>query len=134
MTEIKDLQEIAQDEDIEIMQADCPESGSVSLLFNGKCYIGIDEKTPEICKKERTAHELGHCIKGAFYNIYSPYDVISRHEARADRWAIEELIPNNELVEQLKQNVDSIYALAQYFEVSEDFMKKACRYYGCYNG
>lgn len=134
MTKFDDLQEIAVNEDIEIMSADCPECGSLSLLLNGKCYVGIDEKIPEKSRKERTAHELGHCIQGAFYNRYSPYDIISRHEARADRWAIEKLVPQDELVEQLKKNVDSIYALAQYFEVTEDFMKKACKYYGYYNG
>ena len=84
--------------------------------------------------KERAAHEIGHCVKGAFYNRYAAADLISRHEYRADKWAIEELIPKDELLAAIKKNLDSIYLLSQHFGVSEDFMLKACRYYGVYFG
>ena len=52
----------------------------------------------------------------------------------ADKWAIENLIPKSELIKAIKKNLDSIYLLAQHFDVSEDFMIKACRYYGVYFG
>ena len=43
-------------------------------------------------------------------------------------------IPKSELIKAIKKNLDSIYLLAQHFDVSEDFMIKACRYYGVYFG
>lgn len=128
-----ELLEFAERENIPVMTVSCKKCGSISLLMGENCYIGIDKDTPESELTERCAHELGHCEKGAFYNRFSPFDIVSRHEARADKWAIEKLCPEDELVEQLEQNVDSIYRLAQHFGVSEDFMIKACKFYGYYN-
>ncbi len=93
-------------------------------------------RQPDACKafEGATAHEIGHCVKGAFYNRYATADNISQHEYRADKWAIENLIPKSELIKAIKKNLDSIYLLAQHFDVSEDFMIKACRYYGVYFG
>lgn len=134
MTSGRDLMDIAQKRDITVMNISCPECGSISLLEGESCYIGIDGQTDGREYKERFAHELGHCVKGAFYNRYSPYDIVSRHEARADSWAIEELVPKEELLQALAENLDSIYLLAEHFGVTEDFMKKVCIHYGCYNG
>ena len=120
MTNIKELYDICSRENITIDFIDCPKCGAISLFGAGGCAIGIDSQTPARLLKERTAHEIGHCVKGAFYNRYATADNISQHEYRADKWAIE--------------NLDSIYLLAQHFDVSEDFMIKACRYYGVYFG
>lgn len=133
MTTRQDLMLIAKRERIPIMNISCKNCGSISLLDGDNCYIGIDKDTAEKLYKERCAHELGHCIKGAFYNRFSSFDIISRHEARADKWAIETLITKEELTEAIKENLDSIYLLAEHFNVSEDFMVKVCKHYGCYN-
>ena len=133
MVSKEELLEFAEQENIPVMVVSCKKCGSISLLTGENCYIGIDKDTPDNEFTERCAHELGHCEKGAFYNRFSPFDIVSRHEARADKWAIEKLCPEEELVEQLEQNVDSIYGLAQHFGVSEDFMIKACKFYGYYN-
>lgn len=134
MTNIQDLYDICSRESITIDFIDCPKCGAISLFGAGGCAIGIDSQTPARLLKERTAHEIGHCVKGAFYNRYATADNISQHEYRADKWAIENLIPKSELIKAIKKNLDSIYLLAQHFDVSEDFMIKACRYYGVYFG
>lgn len=133
MTTKQELMDFAAAENIPIMSISCKNCGSISLLQGENCYIGIDKDTAERQYKERCAHELGHCVKGAFYNRYSPFDIVSRHEARADKWAIENLISKEELVDAFKENIDSIYLLAEYFNVTESFMVKVCRHYGFYN-
>ena len=133
MVSKENLLEIAEEDDIPVMEIECSKSGSISLMTDEGCYIGVDRKTPDRMYKERIAHELGHCKKGAFYNRYSPYDIISRHEARANKWAIETLCPEQELIEELEKGNQSIYELAEHFGVSEDFMIKACKHYGYYN-
>lgn len=134
MKNIQELYDICRRENISIDFIDCPKCGSISLYGANSCAIGIDSSTPVGLLKERAAHEIGHCVKGAFYNRYAAADLISRHEYRADKWAIEELIPKDELLAAIKKNLDSIYLLSQHFGVSEDFMLKACRYYGVYFG
>ena len=66
---------------------------------SGECYIGMDFRFFENEKEEkiRLSHELGHCITGAFYNHYAPFDIKSKHEYRADKWTIEQLIPKDEM-------------------------------------
>lgn len=133
MIQMQELYDICRRENITIDFIDCPKCGSLSLFGRERCAVGIDSSTPAEQLKERTAHEIGHCIKGAFYNRYAKNDLISRQEYRADKWAIETLIPKEELFKAIKGNIDSIYLLSQHFGVSEDFMRKACKYYGVYN-
>lgn len=130
-----DLDEFAAEQNITILETPCPASGSISLMADGgKCYIGIDDR--KMTEKEaivHKAHELGHCVTGSFYNRYSKFDVVSRHEARADRWAIEKLVPKNELIEALESEISEAWELAEHFNITEDFMIKCLEHYGYYH-
>lgn len=74
-------------------------------------------------------HEIGHYETGSFYNIHTPYDIRRKHEVRADRWAIKKLVPKDELAEAIECGITEPWELADYFEVTEEFVKKACEYY-----
>ena len=65
MTNIEELYDICSRENITIDFIDCPKCGAISLFGAGGCAIGIDSQTPARLLKERTAHEIGHCVKGA---------------------------------------------------------------------
>lgn len=128
-----ELYSFAEEKGICVYCADLPKTKSVSLLSSsGNCYIGIDPFEIETEAEERVhlAHEIGHCEKGAFYNIYSELDVRARHELRADRWAIKKLIPFDEFMTALKSGTTEVWELADYFNVTEDFILKAVEYYG----
>lgn len=75
------------------------------------------------------AHELGHCITGSFYNICCKYDIKSRHEYRADKWAISTLIPFDKLLSALQDGITEKWQLAEHFEVTEHFIEKALSFY-----
>ena len=75
------------------------------------------------------AHELGHCVTGSFYNRYSEFDVIAKHERRADKWAIKKLIPEDELNDAFEHGIVEPWDLAEYFNVTEDFIIKAVEFY-----
>lgn len=77
--------------------------------------------------KECLAHELGHHIKNAFYNISSTLETRERQEERATRWAVEELVPAEELKNALDEGYTEIWQLAEYFDVSENFMRNVIR-------
>lgn len=125
---LSELHEIAEKDGIDVTYINCPKSGSISLMTeDGSCYIGLDAEVAnnEIVEKVRLAHELGHCKKGAFYNRYSKFDVISKHEYRANKWAAQKLIPYKDFVEACKQGYIETWQLAEYFNVTEDFVKTA---------
>ena len=64
-----------------------------------ECFIGMDESVRDGDVQERVhlGHELGHCVTGSFYNIHAAVDCRQRHENRADKWAVQTLIPVEEL-------------------------------------
>ena len=126
------LDMIAEKDDIEIMEIKSENCPSLSVMTNsGRCYIGIDSRKltgaeETVCK----AHELGHCETGAFYNRYAACDLVSKCEYRADVWAIETLVTRAELLNAMRSGKTEIWELAEYFSVTEDFMRKVCIHYG----
>lgn len=79
------------------------------------------------------AHELGHCETGSFYNLYSPLDIREKQEKRADFWAVRRLVPAEEFRFALSRGVVEIWELAEYFDVTEDFIRKAVEIYKAKN-
>lgn len=126
-----DLYDFAEQLNIAIFSFPLPNSKSLALEdSDDNCYIGIDDERLESSKDERVhiAHEIGHCVTGAFYNEYSPVDNRGKFEAIADRWAVKKLINKDELKKQIKRGLE-IWELAEYFSVTEDFIQKAFHLY-----
>lgn len=73
----------------------------------------------------KLSHELGHCIYGGFYNQYTPFDVRAQHENKANAWAVYRLIPWGKLKQAVKSGITEVWELAEYFDVTEDFMALA---------
>lgn len=133
MTTIE-LYEMAEQNGIDVQFFNLPETKSISAKIDGKCYIGLDPDVVVRPKEEHTklAHEMGHCETGSFYNIYSPLDVRGKHERTAKNWAIKKLIRKDELIQVIKDGLDNACLLAEYFDVTEDFMIESLEYYGMY--
>lgn len=127
---LNSLYSIAECANIEVYSYDLKSCESLSLLQDGDCFIAINPFTlkSESEEKVKLAHELGHCETGSFYNAYSPFDIRSKHERTADKWAIEKLIPENELKEACKY-CRNRWELSIHFGVTEDFMQKALDFY-----
>ena len=104
-------------------------NGSASVFMDGGYYIAMDPALTGRCEKVSLAHEMGHCVTGSFYNVYAPLDIRRKHERRADLWAIKKLVPESKYKKALRRGVDNLFTLAEYFEVTPDFMKKAVDYY-----
>lgn len=129
---VPDLYTLAEQQNIEVIETSLPENGSLSLMDDkGNCYIGIDESVMDgdVLERVHMGHELGHCLTGSFYNRYSPYDLLQRHENRADKWAIVHLVSEDALDEAVAGGCCEIWNLAERFGVTEQFMKKAVCYY-----
>lgn len=75
------------------------------------------------------AHEAGHILTGATHRVDSPVDLIERHERRAERWAIERLLPFDELCDALRSGVSEPWELAERFDLPAEFVEKALRFY-----
>lgn len=125
-----DLYDLADQLGITVLSFHLPNCKSLSLENKDNCYIGIDEKQIESSNEERVhiAHELGHCVTGSFYNEFSPINNRGKCESAADRWAVRKLIDKDILASLLKSGMD-MWELAEYFNVTEDFIRKAYHLY-----
>lgn len=126
-----DLYRCAHRNRIPVLLYPMPHCGSMSVQTEGGCVIGMDESLCQEAAKARThlSHELGHCLTGSFYNIYTPHDIRRRHEVRADKWAIQTLISASALDEAVAGGCTQMWELAEHFGVTEEFMRKAVCYH-----
>lgn len=122
--------------DSEVALIDTPlafSSGSRSavLCLNTGAYgIFIDSSSLTLSEEiVCIAHEAGHIATGSTHAVCSAFDVVARHECRANRWAIKKLIQKDELDAAVQRGYTELWELAEYFNVTEDFMKLAIEYY-----
>lgn len=132
MTSLSRLYQIAEEENIEVDCFDLRKREALSMMDDdGCCSIAVNpyKLRSERDERMKLAHELGHCITGSFYNAYATADCRQRHENQADKWAIQKLVPSDELKDAVSLGYSEPWELADYFEVTEDFIKKAVCYY-----
>lgn len=126
-----DLLRFAEDAGIEVFETHVPANGSCSVDDEGCYAIGIDSSPcTEAVRRVRLAHEIGHCVRGEFYNIFSPFDVREKHERKADEWAIRKLIPRYAFMRAVRRGCTEPYQIAEEFGVTVPFAVKVMRFYG----
>lgn len=110
---------------------DLGEDKAVTIELDGKYSIFMDFDNIHTSAEELVlvAHEGGHITTGATHRLNSPYDLVEKHEHKADKWAVQKLISECALDEAVAKGYTEIWDLAEYFGVTEDFMKKAVCYY-----
>lgn len=127
--EMSDLLELAREHHHDIHEIRLVESPSFAVEDSiGRCHIAMSD---ELTERDRTvclAHELGHCEYGGFYNYHSPFEVRSRAENRANRWAYLKVLPLDEIQVAIQSN-DNLWDLADYFGVTPEFMEKCLKFY-----
>lgn len=130
--ELRQLYDLAEQENIPVFRFSLPETGSMSVMDdNGRCYIGMDPQLRDggVSERVHLSHELGHCLTGSFYNIHAAADCRQRHENKAHKWAIQNLITVDDLDDAIACGCTEVWELAERFQVTEDFIRKAVCWY-----
>lgn len=132
MTNLLGLYRMADDNGVAVDCFGLEKREALSFMDpNGECFIAIDPLKLTSIQDEtmKLAHELGHCCTGSFYNRYSPFEIRQKQENKADRWAIEKLVSPDDLDDAVAQGYTDLWSLAEYFDVTEDFMRKIVCWY-----
>lgn len=132
MITLQGLYRIAEKQNIVLDRFPLKKREALALMDEcGNCFIAMDPRRilSETDERNKLAHEIGHCCTGAFYNQYSSFDCRQRHENTADKWAIVQLIPVEALDNAIADGLTELWELAEFFGVTEDFMRKAVCYY-----
>lgn len=133
MKTLNDLYHIAEQNNI-LIDESCPKNlVSLSLCFPDQTMLialsDLSCAPTGITRRECFAHELGHCMTGSFYRGHSPFELRTKHEYTANKWAINTLIPFPALIRAGENGCQELYQFAEYFDVSENFIQKAIDYH-----
>jgi len=118
---------IAECEGVEVFEFELPERIK-GLYYNNSIVINKRLLT----NKERKcvlAEELGHFFTSIGDILNLKIESNRKQEIRARNWAIQKLVPFDELILAHQQGYVSVYELAERFDVTEDFMKEAILFY-----
>lgn len=120
---------------IKVFHRGIPGIKSVSVEVDNNYGIFINHKEIENSEEEFlvATHEYGHCVTGSTHPLYSPFDVISRHEYRADRKAVLEFLPIERIKEAVESGCKTPYEFSQYLDIPEAFIIKAFEHYNAMN-
>lgn len=129
--ELNDLYQIAENEGVTVECFKLDSAEALSLMRGENTYIAIDpfQLKSVADEKVKLAHDLGHCVQGAFYNQYSSVDFVGRSEYKANKWAVKQLVPKDELEKAYAEGETTISDLSEHFGVTEQFMRLACDFY-----
>ena len=129
--DLNKLYDIAEKENVKIYDWNIEDCDGIYLNYDkiNAIALNYDELGTYIDEKCTLAEELGHYYMDATYSFSSNYETKSRQEYRAKKWAYTTLIPFTDLKGALKKGITKIYDLAEYFEVSIEFMQNCIAYY-----
>lgn len=130
--ELLDLYKWAEQEGITVDCFALKSRESLSLMDgDGECFVAIDPMQLTSTRDEmvKLAHEVGHCTTGSFYNAYATCEIRQQKENRANKWAIGALIPKPEFEAAIAQGYTEPWELADYFGVTEPFVRMAMTWY-----
>lgn len=137
MKKLEKLYKLASDFNISIHFFDLKHIGVLGLNVekdNMPHMIFLDHSIKQDSKLhlEVLAHELGHYFTtvGNFIDTKSYFCKLQngKCENKADRWAYDYLIPEQELILVLNKKNFSAYDLSEYLEVSLEFLTKRLEY------
>lgn len=106
-------------------------AATVKLEPDGVVGIFLDRSRMANGAEEKSCllHEGGHYATGTTHRLYSPYELVERHEYRANKWAVQRALSAEELDEAVAEGHTELWDLAEYFGVTEELMRQAVCWY-----
>lgn len=132
--DINSLYGLVDRENINIIDTYLENTNGMYLNYNKIKAIVLDYKNFETSINEKCvlAEELGHYYMDATYpasTTYKDKELIDKQEYRAKKWSYYILVPFENLKEAIQSGITTIYELAEYFEVTIEYMKNCVNFY-----
>ncbi len=131
MFELSDFYGYCRDKQIDVIPyGGCPNPGAT--IKDGDWYaIFLDFSKVQSTRLLRGVcyHELGHAATGALHKVDSPFETVERSEYRANRWAAEHYLTEQDFREAFSYGYTELWQLAEYFDLPEQDIKNALTYW-----
>ena len=104
---------------------------AATIEINGKYGIFIDFNRCRSMQDYawKLAHEVSHCATGCTHSLASSYDLIEKHEYKANRRQIETYLPLESLQKAFRKGYTEPWQLAEYLDVPEYAVRRAVHYW-----
>lgn len=136
MEKLNDLRQWLTDEGVYLFDRQLPfhndTSHAVTIRLDGNVwgiFLDGDHLRTTAEEKSATLHEAGHYATLTTHALDSPFDLVAKHEYKADKWAVERAFSAEELDEAVAAGCTELWELAEHFNVTEEFMRKAVCWY-----
>ncbi len=128
---IDNIYQKIEDNNIKIFHHGLPGIKSVTVETDNNYGIFINHEEIEDSDEEFlvATHEYGHCMAGSTHPPHSPFDIIIKHEYKADRKAVLAFLPIDRLKEAISYGCKTTYEFSAYLNVPEAFVAKAFKHY-----
>lgn len=97
--------------------------GSFTVFLNVALQLTNDEIKTALC------HEYGHIKTGCTHKLMSEHDLISQHEYKANSYAFQTLISEQDLYDCYENGIREPHAIAEALELPEEFVHEAYEYH-----
>lgn len=105
------------------------DAATIELHGNYAIMFDPDKFSTIRSLKWALAHEVGHCATGCTHKISSQWDIVERHEHKANRWAYEHYLPPEQIQYALDHGYTEPWQLAEWFDLPQNDIENALYYY-----
>lgn len=137
MTKLEKLYDLAHKNNVDIHFFDLTEVGVLGLNIEKEglphmIFLDLKLKSNNALHLEILAHELGHYFTTISNTLesknYRERLYNNKFENKADKWACEFLITEEEIINTLNKNITNIYDIAEYLDVPLSILRKRLEY------
>ena len=131
MFEISDFYDYCREQHVDVIPfIGCPQPGA-TIRDEGYYAVFLDFSKIRSTRLLRGVcyHELGHAATGALHKVNSPYELVERSEYRANRWAAEHYLTDEDFRAAFADGYTEPWQLAEYFDLPEADVKAALTYW-----
>ena len=107
----------------------CVEACTIEIRENYAIYANIFACETMADLQYMLMHEYGHCSTGCTHKVGSKYDIIEKHEFKANKFAMLKYLPPCEFEEAFANGYTETWELAEWFNIPEKFIIKTLGYY-----
>ena len=97
--------------------------GQYGIFLNRRKIENEDE---EFCV---TVHEYGHCATGTTHKVCSKFDLIEKHEYKANKKSITDFLPLRKLQKAFDADCREIWQIAEFLDLPYKFVEMGVNYY-----
>ena len=131
MDPLQSFYEYCAANDVDVMDYGRLRADVSTVRDHGYYCVALNPGTLTNFRRLRTAaiHEEGHLRTGALHKVNSPYQLVAQAEYRADAESFRRYLPPSAIGAAMRAGYTEPWQLADYFDLDEDYIKKALHYW-----